>query len=77
MTSTVALALSLGCATMPVTGGGKAAPDGLASAVVDKLVNAYEGRDVPGFMTLVSARYLEGYEDLQTALEDALERPYR
>ncbi|MBN2225115.1 MAG: hypothetical protein JW765_10600 [Deltaproteobacteria bacterium] len=70
---TAALAVILGCATMPATDEGKAAPDDLAAAVVDKLAGAYENRDVSGFMTLVSARYFEGYGDLQTALEEALD----
>jgi hypothetical protein len=68
----VALAAAFGCATMSAPGGTAAAPDELAAAVTDGLMRAYEQRDVPGFMALVSARYLGGYGDLQAALEDEL-----
>ena len=67
-----AMAVILGCTTVSTTGGPETAPADLSAAVMDRLVSAYEQRDVPGFMTLVSARYLGGYEDLQTALEDSL-----
>jgi hypothetical protein len=73
ITSTVALAVILGCATVSTTGGTNpvpGAPGDRAAAVTERLVRAYEGRDVGEFMTLVSARYLGGYEDLQAALED-------
>ncbi len=68
-----ALAVTLGCATMSAPGGTAAAPDRLAADVVNGLERAYEQRDVPGFMSLVSARYLGGYGDLQAALEDTLD----
>ncbi len=71
--SIAALVVMLGCATTSVTGETKPNPDDLAAGVVEKLVGAYDDRDVSGFMTLVSARYLQGYEDLQTALEGKLE----
>jgi hypothetical protein len=45
-----------------------------ARSAVNELVAAYEARDVPHFMTLVSARYLEGYEDLQDALDADLDQ---
>ncbi len=69
----VALAAVFGCTTMPAPGDSTAAPDALAAAAVDRLARAYESRDVSGLMALVSARYLEGYGALQTALEDALD----
>ncbi len=69
---TAVLIVMFGCATVSTTGEGKVNPDDLAAAAVDELVNAYEGGDAARFMTLVSARYLESYEDLQTALDDTL-----
>ena len=70
--SAVVLMVVLGCAGMPPAGPPGPATDDLAAGVLDKLVSAYERRDVPEFMTLVSARYAGGYGDLQEALEDTL-----
>jgi len=70
--STAAVIVILGCTTVSTTGGPTTIPADPAAAVMDRLVSAYEQRDAPGFMALVSARYLGGYEDLQTALEDSL-----
>jgi len=71
--SAVVCAVVLGCAAMPPAGPPGPAADGLATGVLEKLVSAYERRDVPEFMTLVSARYTGGYGDLQEALDAALE----
>ena len=67
-----ALLAIFGCATVSAPGTTPLPPDKLAAAVVERLVNAYGKRDVPGFMTLVSARYLDSYEVLQAGLEDTL-----
>jgi hypothetical protein len=69
----VALMGLVGCATAPGTNVSRPSPDELATAAVDGLVRSYEARDVPGFMTLVSARYLGGYEDFRAALGRAME----
>jgi hypothetical protein len=66
------LLLMLGCVTVPPSGNAPQALDERADAVLDGLVNAYETKDAAGFMALVSARYLDGYGDLQAALEDTL-----
>jgi hypothetical protein len=58
----------VGCATAPGTNVSRPSPDELAVTAVDGLVRHYEARDVSGFMTLVSARYLGGYEDFQASL---------
>jgi hypothetical protein len=68
-----ALIVMLGCATSPGTGESPPSLDDLAATAVDELVGAYEDRDVSGFMAMISARYLEGYEDLQATLQDTLE----
>ena len=68
-----ALAVILGCASVSTTGAPGTAPDDRAALVTERLVSAYEQHDAPRFMALVSSRYLEGYQDLQTALEKGLE----
>lgn len=68
-----ALAVILGCAAVSTTGTSGTAPNEYAAAVTERLANAYEQHDAARFMTLVSSRYLEGYEDLQMGLEKSLE----
>lgn len=67
-----ALAAVLGCTTTTTTGAPAPDLDARVAEAIHGLVGAYERRDVPGFMALVSARYLTGYGEFQAALEDSL-----
>ncbi len=69
----VAIAVLFACATTTATPPPKMSTEDLARNVVDKLCLAYESRDGRGFMALVSARYLEGYGDLQARIEKSLD----
>ena len=68
-----AISVLFACATITATSPPRTSTEELARNAVAELSSAYESRDERGFMALVSARYLDGYGDLQARLENSLD----